>query len=81
MSVQEPEPPTPQSCGIINIIIPVALAIAIPVGWRVGHAYGIWQAFLGAALGLVLTVPLVGLMLAATAGIVFLLDRFTRPKK
>ena len=65
-------------CGIVQILIVLALPVVVFTGYAVGRHFGIWQAVLGALLGLVLTIPLVGSLLMVVALFGALFERLRR---
>lgn len=61
-------------CGIMNIILPVAMAVGAVLGGCVGLNYGTVFGVLGGVVGFFLAIPACGLILTAILGMLVLLD-------
>jgi hypothetical protein len=68
---------TPQQsgCGIVNLILPLFMLGGAVLGWNVGVRFGLGFGLIGVPIGLVLSIPAMGLTLTAILGVAYLIDR------
>jgi uncharacterized membrane protein required for colicin V production len=74
--VSDPEQPSGQACGIVNLLIPIFLAGGCVTGWAIGYGYGITGRVLGAGVGFFLGIPVLGVFLMTLLGIAAVADWF-----
>lgn len=78
--MSNPEQPSGQACGIVNLLIPVFLAAGAVTGWLAGYGYGVVWAVLGATVGFFLGIPALGVFLLGLLGVAAVTDWIIGPR-
>lgn len=67
-----------QEFSVVNLLVPLAMLVGAVFGYRFGHHSGFGWSIAGLFAGALLSIPVLGVCMAAVVGICFLFEKIRR---